>query len=107
MRRTKPLAFGRWPVALSRQRSAIRMGVLLAVLLLLAGAALADGGYEISWFTVGGGGGEVSGGGFSLSGTVGEPYAGAISGGGYSMVGGFWPGVEALSFRYLPIIMRR
>jgi len=53
------------------------------------------------------GGGESAGGGYALAGTAGQADAGALSGGGYTLVGGFWPGAEALSYRYLPIIMQR
>jgi hypothetical protein len=87
-----------------------KKGVTLTLVVLLAFASVALAGsvaYELSWFTVDGGGGESAGGGYALVGTAGQADAGALSGGDYSLVGGFWPGVEALSFRYLPIIMRR
>jgi hypothetical protein len=46
--------------------------------------------YDISWWTVDGGGGSSTGGVYALSGTIGQPDAGRISGGSYSLVGGFW-----------------
>ena len=80
----------------------------LAVLLAFASVALAGSvAYDLSWFTVDGGGGESAGGGYALAGTAGQPDTAALSGGTYTLVGGFWPGAEALSYRYLPIIMRR
>jgi hypothetical protein len=90
-----------------------RMGarrVLLAIplvlaLLLLTGAVLADGGYDLSWWTTDGGAMWSEGGGFTLGGTIGQPDAGVLTGGSYSLSGGFWgPGGVYLSF--LPVIMR-
>ncbi len=94
--------------AMSRERSAVRIGALvLAALILMAGAALAGGVYEIPWFTADGGGGTWStGGGFSLGGTVGQPDAGALSGGGYTLLGGFWAGSGPNPYAYLPVILR-
>lgn len=46
--------------------------------------------YNLSWFTIDGGGGTSSGGVYVLSGTIGQPDAGQLSGGDYSLVGGFW-----------------
>jgi hypothetical protein len=46
--------------------------------------------YEISWFSVDGGGGTSTGGLYSVSGTIGQPDAGAATGGPYSLLGGFW-----------------
>ena len=80
----------------------------LALVLAFASVALAGSvAYDLSWFTVDGGGGESAGGGYALAGTAGQADAGALSGGTFTLAGGFWPGAEALSFRYLPIIMRR
>jgi hypothetical protein len=63
-------------------------------------------GYEISWYTIDGGGAQnLQGGSYSLSGTIGQPVAGTESGGGYSLNGGFW--VELFGYRLnLPLIMR-
>jgi len=106
MRKHEPLAFGHRPFAFSRQRSAISVGVLLAVLLLLAGAALAQSGaFDLSWWSVGGGGMWSVGGGFALGGTIGQADAGVLSGGGYTLSGGFWgPGGTYLNF--LPVVMK-
>ena len=50
--------------------------------------------YEISWYTIDGGGGTSSGGGFELSGTIGQHDAGAtLSAGAFELAGGFWSGV--------------
>jgi hypothetical protein len=94
-------------LALSRRRPAVRIFVIVSVaLLLLASVALANGGYEIPWFTVDGGGGESTGGGLMLAGTVGQMDAGVLSGGTYTLAGGFWPGAGANFLRFLPIVMK-
>ena len=43
--------------------------------------------YELSWYTIDGGGGQ-----FELVGTIGQPDAAWSSGGQYELLGGFWPG---------------
>ena len=83
----------------------------IAVLLLLPpafGLAQTGGGYSLTWYTIDGGGGRVSGGGYTLAGTAGQPDAGAaLSGGGYSLVGGFWAGAGAAQYKiYLPLVLR-
>ena len=52
--------------------------------------ATASGGFELSWFTVDGGGGTSTGGDFVLRGTIGQPDAGDLSGGDFTLRGGFW-----------------
>ena len=72
--------------------------------------ALAQGGdeYELSWFTVGGGGEMSSADGtFGLSATAGEPATGKLSNGEYSLDGGFWgSGALDLLYIYLPVIQK-
>ena len=63
-------------------------------------------GYDLSWYTIDGGGGLSSGSGYSLSGTIGQPDAGTLSGGGYTLNGGFWGGA-ALNYNvYLPLVLK-
>jgi hypothetical protein len=70
-------------------------GIVL-VLLLGAGVTAARAQFDVSWFTIDGGGGMFStGGGYALGGTIGQPDAGAMSGGGFALTGGFWVGVYA------------
>jgi hypothetical protein len=76
--------------------------LLLTVLLALGGKALAepgvaasaamDGGYDLSWWSVDGGGDIFSGEGeYGLSATMGQPDAGlGRTTGGYRLRGGFW-----------------
>lgn len=66
---------------------------LVAALLVLATPKVhAQGGYELSWWTVDGGGSiGASGGSVMLGGTIGQPDAGGpLVGGSFSVSGGFW-----------------
>jgi hypothetical protein len=79
--------------------------------LLLTTAALtsASQGYDLSWWTVDGGGGSLgSEGGYSLSGTAGQPDAGLLAGSEYALGGGFWGGgtLAAVYKIYLPLVSR-
>jgi hypothetical protein len=83
----------------------VRTLSLVAVLLVLAvPSAHAQGSYELSWWTVDGGGiTGASGGGFTLGGTVGQPDAGGpLAGGLFSVSGGFWPTATALILAPVP-----
>jgi hypothetical protein len=89
-------------------KRAIILGLLAAGLLLVPiVAAQSGGGYDLTWSTIDGGGGESTGGGFTLTGTIGQPDAGLqLSGGGYTLNGGFWRG-GASSYRvFLPLILK-
>ena len=69
------------------------------LLMLCIGAVVpsAPGQYELSWYTIDGGGGRSSGGPYVLTGTIGQPDADWSEGGDFELLGGFWPG-EALCF---------
>jgi hypothetical protein len=71
------------------------MSKLIVIVLLIATAPMALGQFDISWFTVGGGGAMSSAGGvFEVSGTIGQPdaqVAPLMSGGSFQIIGGFWP----------------
>ena len=95
----------------------LRLGVwlLLAACCVVLVAAvvpmtLAQTGYDLSWWTVDGGGATPSTGeGYRLSGTAGQPDAGVLEGGGYTLLGGFWRGgqVSGQSYWvYLPVVLR-
>jgi hypothetical protein len=89
-----------------------RLRLVLAATLLLTTSSLvlAQGGYDLSWWTVDGGGTtDSSGAGYSLDGTAGQPDAGVMEGGGYTLAGGSWPGAvpaAAMARIYLPVVMR-
>ena len=67
----------------------------LITALLICAAPLAYAQFELSWYTIDGGGGRSStGGGFDLAGTIGQPDAASnptLTGGTFELTGGFWP----------------
>jgi hypothetical protein len=64
-----------------------------ALLLGLTAALAARADFDLSWYTVDGGGDMwTTGGSYELSGTIGQPDAGVMTGGGYELTGGFWAG---------------
>ena len=69
--------------------------VFITILLLLGvtGTVSAQGGYDLSWWTINGGGDTSTGGNYSLSGTLGQPEVEVLSGGSYTLYGGFWGGI--------------
>jgi len=73
---------------------AVGYGVLIAAVVTDAAGVAGVPTFEISRFTIDGGGVmNSSGGAFELSGTIGQPDAGALSGpGGLTLTGGFWFG---------------
>ncbi|HOT90095.1 MAG TPA: hypothetical protein PLJ78_01935 [Anaerolineae bacterium] len=86
--------------------------IVLLLALLVVGVSLAadSAGYDLSWWTMDGGGGTSSGGSYSLSGTGGQPDAGPLlTNDGYTLAGGFWGGaavVVAEHRLYLPLVLR-
>jgi hypothetical protein len=57
----------------------------------LLGQSVSFSGYELSWYTIDGGG-VSSGGQYVLTGTIGQPDAAYSSSEKYELLGGFWPG---------------
>ncbi|HUV88117.1 MAG TPA: hypothetical protein VMY80_00565 [Anaerolineae bacterium] len=88
---------------------ALFLVVSAAVVRAQAGGAvtLPGAGYDLSWFTIDGGGGTASSEGYTLTGTAGQPEPGAaLQGGGYVLIGGFWPGAAAGCRLYLPLVLK-
>lgn len=88
-----------------------RILMLLVLLLLFTGVALADG-PELNWNVVAGGGGSASDGLYSLGATVGQGATGVAEDGLYTLQAGFWhtwmafaPPQEGYTI-YLPIVLR-
>jgi hypothetical protein len=82
--------------------------VALACLLVVSAvlAATSDD-YDLSWWTVDGGGQTFSSDGrYSLGGTAGQPDAGVLKGGGYTLAGGFWGGAKVEYLLRLPLALR-
>jgi hypothetical protein len=98
---------------MSRQRSrTFLVGLLLALACLAltgsGGASLApEAEYDLSWWTVDGGGGTLTGEGtYTLSGTAGQPDAAVWFNGTYVLGGGFWGGTLGRYAIYLPLVLR-
>jgi hypothetical protein len=66
--------------------------------------------YDLTWWTVDGGGYTFSRGGeYTLGGTIGQPEANVLRGGGLTLAGGFWGGGETVTVDlriYLPLVLR-
>ncbi len=77
-------------------KAAMLMALVALFLLILSAWVYAQsgGGYDLTWNTMGSGGGSNGGGGYTLNGTIGQPEAGMLSGGGYVLVGGFWESAQ-------------
>ena len=72
--------------------------VVCGLTTLTAVGAWFGGDFDLSWYSIDGGGGSSStGGDFELSGTIGQPDAGEMSGGDFTLAGGFWPGASGSS----------
>ena len=95
---------------MKRRAFFIRLILASSALLALAVGALATDRYDLSWWTVDGGGYTfMSGGGFSLGGTAGQADAGLLAGERYTLGGGFWRGgvvVDGVHRVYLPLVLR-
>jgi hypothetical protein len=90
--------------------------VALALVALLAAAVLpaagvlarAGQGYDLTWWTVDGGGVSTGSSPYSLDATIGQPDAAAWGGGGYTLVGGFWGGSRGAVYTvFLPLVLRQ
>jgi hypothetical protein len=62
------------------------------LLIIISIASSASSQYELSWYTIDGGGGRSTGGPYTLTGTIGQPDAAYSAGGNYELLGGFWSG---------------
>ena len=61
--------------------------------------------FEVSWYTIDGGGGTSTGGVYSVSGTIGQPDAGStMTNGQYSVTGGFWALPQAVQTPGAPLL---
>jgi hypothetical protein len=83
----------------------------LALLLALVPIVLvsANGVFDLSWWSVDGGGDRSGGGAYSLLGVAGQPDAGLLQGGNFSLAGGYLGGAAALTPRqnlFLPLVVR-
>ena len=85
--------------------------LVLVLIIFGSGMAFASASYNLSWWTVDGGGGTSSGDGYTLNATLGQADAGTLStGGGYTLASGFWHGgvaVSPLTMMYLPLLVKK
>jgi hypothetical protein len=82
-------------------------GILLLITLTTIVQAQVGGGYDLSWFTVAGGGGNSQGGTYWVTDTLGQPDAHDWSSGGqFSVQGGFWGGISETYPIFLPVILK-
>jgi hypothetical protein len=72
--------------------SNIYRSCLCISMLTILSASNANAEYQISWYTIDGGGGRSTGGPYTLTGTIGQPDAAYSKGGNYELLGGFWTG---------------
>jgi hypothetical protein len=75
--------------ALRRKGFVLMLASITVTILTSAGA---EGAYNISQYTIDGGGGTSAGGQYELTGTIGQPDAAYSESGRYEVLGGFWPG---------------
>jgi len=65
------------------------------------------GGYDLSWWSIDGGGGHISAGGYALDSAVGQPDASApLAAGGYELTGGFLSGGPEAHKLFTPLIRK-
>ncbi len=87
-------------------------GIVILTLLLnpTPGLTQSGGPYDLSWYTIEGGGGTSSGGNYSLAGTAGQSDPNLLAGGNFTLAGGYWRGGiwnNAVPYSlYLPLVMR-
>lgn len=90
-----------------RKKSGRILFIILVWSLLTTGIILAQtaGGYNLSWWSIDGGGEQISAGGYVLASTAGQPDASTpLTAGGYSLTGGFWSdGAASTLHIYLPL----
>jgi hypothetical protein len=78
----------------------------LALLLLVTGLALANGGVERPRQVLGGGASDSAAGDVSLQATLGQPVMGVVSGGDVTLEQGFWYSATPEYSIYLPLVIR-
>ena len=83
------------------------IGLAGLIALFLAGAVLAQtsASYDLSWYTMSGGGGRAASASFAMNSTVGQAAVGISDSPSYRMSSGYWqPWLDR--FLYLPLVMK-
>jgi hypothetical protein len=81
------------------------LSLALVLILVVAGLALANGGVELSRWTLGGGASDSTAGDITLQATLGQPIVGVVSNGDVTLGQGFWHGQDKFEI-YLPTILK-
>jgi hypothetical protein len=84
---------------MKRKWQLLTLILLLALLPLFLASASAS--YNLSWWSVDGGGNKSTGGGYTLQGAIGQPDAGQMRDGNFSLSGGYLVGAMQQAV-YLP-----
>ena len=82
------------------------LALVLALFLVVAGVALANGGITRARWVLGGGASDSAAGGVTLRATLGQPVVGVVSGGDVTLGQGFWCGAIPGYNIYLPLVIR-
>ena len=67
-----------------------------AICVLFLATSTLNAQFDLTWFTVDGGGGNSLGATFELNGAIGQVDAGAMSGGSFELNGGFWAATDSI-----------
>jgi hypothetical protein len=81
--------------------------ILILLLTVAIGVSAQTGdSYDLTWSTIGSGGGHAEAGPYALDGTIGQPIVGQVTSLPYDLCVGFWCGGAAGLRLYLPLVMR-
>jgi len=79
-------------IAMKKTIKSVAWSAIGIILLTMSLSSTASAEYELSWYTIDGGGGRSSGGPYELLGTIAQPDAAYSAGGNYELLGGFLSG---------------
>ena len=82
-----------------------KASLIVIVLFVLAGTALAASGVEITRHVIGGGGGHAAAGRYGIDATIGQAVAGTVDTTVTELCAGFWCGLGEYKV-YLPVVLR-
>jgi len=83
------------------------LALVLALILAVAGVALANGSFELPRWVLGGGASDSAAGDVTLRATLGQPVVGVVSGGDVTLGQGFWRGAAPGYKFHVPLVTRR
>jgi len=86
----------------------LTLALVIGVLVVGAVAAQNGTGYDLTWWTVDGGGASVTGGSYTLNSTIGQHDASnPLTGGNYSLIGGFWGAGNGQNYKVnIPLVIK-